>query len=283
MARTTKRGLNYFPLDVDFFEADSIELINAEFGIKGENIALRLLCLIYKNGYWYKLGEDESLLLAKRVGNGVTGALVSEIVKGLVKRSFFDERVFNSFQILTSRGIQERFFEAVERRKSVEIIPKIMLVHINDDINAINVDINSLNVDIGTQMRVKESKEKKSRGEESKGKSPPHPFSESEIFDKKIFEQKIIGTQYESANVDWYHEQIKNWAESKDEKKINWLSAAKNWMANDLKDGKFITKNFKPPQNGVKNHTGKQPTGAEVDTKSAFDAINRYTAKTGGT
>src|SRR5688572_32635359 len=111
MARTIKAGLNYFPFDVDFFNDDKIELVSSEFGTKGEVIAIRLLCLIYRNGYYYSWGKDESLLFAKRVGNGLTGALVDEVVTGLVKRSFFNERVFNKFKILTSKGIQKRYVE----------------------------------------------------------------------------------------------------------------------------------------------------------------------------
>ncbi len=122
----------------------------------------------------------------------------------------------------------------------------------------------------GGERRVKESKGKEWSGGE--GKDKKHFFSDSEIFDKTIFQQKLNGSQYESANIDWYHEQIKNWADSKDEKKINWLAAAKNWMANDMKDGKFITKNFTPTQNGK---GAKPATGADVSTKSVFDAIDR--------
>src|SRR4051812_9582658 len=131
MARTIKPGLNYFPFDVDFFTDDKIELVSSEFGMKGELIAIRLLCHIYRNGYYYSWGKDESLLFAKRVGNGLTGALVEEVVNGLVKRSFFDKRVFDRFKILTSRGIQKRYIEAKERSKHVDIIKEYALLDIN--------------------------------------------------------------------------------------------------------------------------------------------------------
>ena len=36
MARPTKDGLDYFPLDVDVFEDEKIEAIAGEFGLKGE-------------------------------------------------------------------------------------------------------------------------------------------------------------------------------------------------------------------------------------------------------
>lgn len=82
-------------------------------------------------------------------------------------------------------------------------------------------------------------------------KSPPHLFKESEIFDKKIFCARLAGTQYENANVDYYHERALNWSESKGAKKKNWLSAIKNWMTEDMTEGHFITKDFIPPKNGT--------------------------------
>lgn len=130
MARPRKIGLDYFPLDVDFFEDDKIQLIEAEFGMKGICVAIRLLCKVYKNGYFYQWGGDECLLLSKQIGDGIVPNLVEEIVKGLVRRSFFDKGVFDSFRILTSRGIQRRYLEAAGRtRAGVKINPEIDLIH----------------------------------------------------------------------------------------------------------------------------------------------------------
>jgi len=130
MARPRKIGLDYFPLDVDFFEDDKIQLIEAEFGTKGVCVAIRLLCKVYKNGYFYQWGGDECLLLSKQIGDGIVPNLVEEIVKGLVRRSFFDKGVFDSFRILTSRGIQRRYLEATGRtRAGVKINPDIDLIH----------------------------------------------------------------------------------------------------------------------------------------------------------
>ena len=130
MARPRKIGLDYFPLDVDFFEDDKIRLIEAEFGTKGVCVAIRLLCKVYKNGYFYQWGGDECLLLSKQIGDGIVPNLGEEIVKGLVRRSFFDKGVFDSFRILTSRGIQRRYIEAAGRtRTGVEINPEIDLIH----------------------------------------------------------------------------------------------------------------------------------------------------------
>lgn len=166
MARPVKSGLDYFPLDVDFFENDKTELISAEFGIKGEIIMIRLMTMIYKNGYYYEWNEEKSLLLAKRVGNGCTGALVDEVVTRLAMRSFFSERVLSSFGVLTSKSIQENYLAAVSRRIKVEMIQEYCLISCtnfdNVDIYSIHVDNNGINEGKSTQSKENESKLKKS-------------------------------------------------------------------------------------------------------------------------
>ncbi len=120
MARPRKQGIDYFPFDVDFFDDDKVALIDAEFGTKGVLVAIRLLCKIYKNGYYYQWGDDECLLLSKQMGTGFVPKLVGEIVTGLVRRSFFDKGVWDSFRVLTSVGIQRRFIEATRGRSTQE-------------------------------------------------------------------------------------------------------------------------------------------------------------------
>lgn len=149
MARTTKKGLDYFPMNVDFFEDDKIQLIESEFGLKGSYIAIRLLCKIYKEDYYYQWGDDQCLLFSKTIGNGIVPSLVNEVVNGLIKRGIFNKAVFDSFRILTSKGIQNRYFDAVIRYKKVCVFSEYLLVDvsrmINVNINSINDSINSIN------------------------------------------------------------------------------------------------------------------------------------------
>jgi hypothetical protein len=158
MARTNKTGIDYFPFQVDFFEDDKIQLIESEFGMKGGYIAIRLLCKIYKEGYYYKWGADECLLFTKAIGvEGVSKSVVDEVISGLIRRRFFDKRCFDSFGILTSKGIQQRYFEAAKRYKEVIVVKEYLLI---DNINSNNVSIISINADNNQQKRGKEKKEK---------------------------------------------------------------------------------------------------------------------------
>lgn len=177
MARTIKTGLDYYPFDVDFFTDEKIEFVSARFGSKGELITIKLLCKIYRNGYYSTWNDDDAIMFAKRVGD-CTPALVNDVIAELVKRGFFEKDIFNSFKVLTSRGIQRRYFDAVERRKHVTVEEEFLLIdvtkYINVNIISNNVNINKKKDNGGTQRKEKESKEEKSKvldGDESPKKS----------------------------------------------------------------------------------------------------------------
>ena len=126
MARPTKLGLDYFPHDAHTDEDTALQLLEAEFGLDGYAVYFKLLESIYAQGYAKQWGEDECLLFAKKMG-AVTVPKLSEIIKGCIRRSLFDEGVYNLFQILTSKAIQQRWLEA--KRKDVSAIdPKVCLI-----------------------------------------------------------------------------------------------------------------------------------------------------------
>lgn len=153
MARPNKSGLDYFPFDVDFFEDEKIEAIFVEFGIKGEITVVKLLCAIYRNGYFILWNDRLKIKLLKNLP-GVSSELLEQIIKRLVKWEFFNENLFNSASILTSTGIQKRFFSVAKRRKQNEEYPHLLINVCNNSVNDYNNDKNENN------NPTKESKEK---------------------------------------------------------------------------------------------------------------------------
>ena len=116
-------------------------------------------------------------------------------------------------------------------------------------------------------MAIGEGNAKERKGKEIKEKETKVKvnrqtlFSETEYVDIENFKAAFIGTQYEEANFAYYHEVIKNWSDSKGEKKLNWIATAKNWMARDLKEGKFVHLNYKPNATGI--NTNHKPSFSE--------------------
>ena len=172
MARPAKVGLDYFPLDCVL--DDKIELIEAEFGLTGFAVVVKLFQKIYgEQGYYCEWTKEVALLFARKCGVG--GNVVSEIVASSLKRGIFNNDLFNRYEILTSRGIQKRYFEAVSRRKQIEVKNEYLLIKVtqfseNADNNSDNANINSINDVKSTQSKVKESKVKESKVKESKVK-----------------------------------------------------------------------------------------------------------------
>jgi len=158
-----KSGLDYFSFDIDFFHDQKIEFVSAKYGMQGELIAIKLLCKIYRNGYYLAWGDDECLLFSKKVGENVSFELAKNVIDELLKRDFFNQDLYKKYNILTSNGIQKRYLEAVKRRKEVFFYREYYLLnHTNVYIKPQNVYIISLNVDIKQQSKVKESKVKES-------------------------------------------------------------------------------------------------------------------------
>ena len=172
MARPQKSGLDYFALDVDM--NDEVELIEAEHGLKGFAILIKLFQKIYSEGYYYPWEEKEQLLFSKRVS--VDRNKVTSIVGDCIKWGIFSERMYEKYQILTSKRIQNQYFTAVYKRVGVEAVKEYLLIDVSDKTNLNifsvsddgNSDITIVSDDKSTQSKVKESKVKESKVKESR-------------------------------------------------------------------------------------------------------------------
>lgn len=165
MARTAKKGLDYFPLDVNFFDDKKIQFVYARFQVKGVYIAIRLLRDIYKDeGYYIKWTDDDALLFATHVGDGITHALVNDVVGELLKRGFFNEGIFKKFKVLTSAAIQKRYSKICKdaKRKDWEILRKYELIGLNPEEKPLTPEFIDKTQEEILQRKVKERKVKES-------------------------------------------------------------------------------------------------------------------------
>ena len=156
----TKVGINYFPLDVHL--DDKFGLIEAEFGLKGFAIVVKLFQKIYgQQGYYCEWTPEIALLFSREIGAG--GNIVSEIVESAIRRGIFDQSMYKNYHILTSNGIQKRYVIACGRKKVVNIEKRYLLFHDaqkykNVHIIGENVDISEENVYTSAQIKSNEIK-----------------------------------------------------------------------------------------------------------------------------
>lgn len=206
MARPTKQGLDYFPLDVNL--DSKFKFIEIKFGLKGFAIVIKIFQKIYSSCYWYKFDEDEILLFAHEINVDINE--VNAIINESIDRDIFDRNLYEKHRILTSKGIQKRYQEIVKRRKDVEVIEEYLLIDgdfgINDNINEDNDNINPsssvVNDSKSTQSKVNKSKVNKSKkdisiyGQNDLKNDPYDPMKSFEMFysayPKKVKKQNVI-------------------------------------------------------------------------------------------
>lgn len=170
MARPQKTGLDYFPFDVDFFDDEKMVCIGGEFGVKGELAAVKLLCAIYHSGYFAEWNELLRYKLLRQLP-GVSAQLLEDIVNRLVIWGFFDRALFDSARILTSEGIQRRYFEIARRRKGAADLPYILVNATETRVNAAKTPVNAA---LTPQIKEKEIKEKETKTKKTEAGDSAH-------------------------------------------------------------------------------------------------------------
>ncbi len=163
--RQNKVGLDYFELDCHMDE--KVRLIQAEYGLKGFAVFVKLLQEIYGGlGYYCEWTQDRELLFASENGlNSGSLQLLRDIVSACIRRNIFSERLFKEYGILTSSGVQKQYLKSTVKREVVELKKEYLLISVPE--NSKNVVINSISSDINSisDGRNEQSREKKSREE----------------------------------------------------------------------------------------------------------------------
>lgn len=165
------KGISYFPTPANFFDEEIMELLEAKFGVLASYIVLRLLCKIYKEGYYISWGKEQSLIFIRKVGGGIKEEIMEKVMELLLEKGFFHKETYEQYGVLTSERIQEVWFEATTRRKiDFSQLPYILenkkkkgkrkedVNEENADIFPTQEDVNSENDNISGQTKLKETK-----------------------------------------------------------------------------------------------------------------------------
>lgn len=127
-----KEGMSSFLLDCR--TNDNISEIEAEYGVKGFAVVVRLWQKIYsEKGYYCEWVERSPLLFLSNWfgGNsGVTINLINEIVDRCLKNGIFNAGMYEDYSILTSERIQAQYFDYVKRRESVLVKKEYLLISV---------------------------------------------------------------------------------------------------------------------------------------------------------
>jgi hypothetical protein len=207
MARPTRQGIDYFSLDVHL--DDKFKFIEIKYKLEGFAIIMKLLQKIYSSSYWYKWTDDEALLFADE--NRTDYSLVKNVVQEAVERGIFNQELYEKHGILTSKGIQKRYKEAVRRRKEVEIMSEYLLIDddfgVNDGNNSPNDNImpspSKRNDGKSTQSKVNKTKVKDIKDKDVKTNYAEFVSFELEEYEKlvELFGKEGAADKIENLNL----------------------------------------------------------------------------------
>ena len=126
-------------------------------GWKGFGIYFFLCQRAYKtNGYFYEWGYDDCATTARKMGGGINSGTVKETVDYCLQVDLFDKGLFDRWGVLTSRGIQRRFWTVLSERRSKIVYEEYWLlkpeeckglvkVSLNSDVQPTNDDVQATN------------------------------------------------------------------------------------------------------------------------------------------
>ena len=185
MARPTKQGLEYFPMDVDADTDEALEYVIAKRGFIAFGVYVRLLMGIYKDGYYTEWNERKLFVYAKRMM--MDTETLSEIISDFVTAGLFSQEMLAK-GILTSASIQKRYLAATERRKTAGIAEEYDLVSavINSEKTPAEKELipkktrqEEINSELTPQSKVKESKVNKKENKKEKQPTPKKSYAEN--------------------------------------------------------------------------------------------------------
>lgn len=120
MARPKKKGLSYFPKDVDYYnDFKIIDLLN-EYGPLGQTIYDAVLTLVYREGYYLAVPLDRLVTqLIRLIGNRwiKDKNLVLQVILFCGEIDLFNDDLLRQ-GVITSAGIQKRYAEVTVRSKA---------------------------------------------------------------------------------------------------------------------------------------------------------------------
>ena len=128
MCRIKKRGLDYFPIDIDFMQNRLVRRIMKREG-EGSLATLfgALSCIYGGEGYYVRADELFSEDISTSLYNQ-TASDVKRILALAAEYGIFHPGLFSEFGILTSSEIQKQYLFSTKRRKSSAIEERYNLI-----------------------------------------------------------------------------------------------------------------------------------------------------------
>lgn len=283
MAAPTKKGLDYYPRDVNLMTDRKFRKPKMKHGYLAIGIYEALLELIYGDeGYYVRYSDNNKEDVAWDILDRIRGKYnveaetIYEVIGMLVECELFSDYHFKQ-GIITSKRIQKTYYRSTLERKNVEVDKKIWFLtisemeaistkssilpnFINQPNNEDNQPSNGDNQPNNEQSKVNESKVNKSKveGEESKSSPGFTPPTLQEIEEYSKSENISINCEKFFS-----HYEANNW-KIKGEPLTNWKARVKSWYIED-KERAEKSKGTSKPNNRFNDYTQKVYSDEEIE------------------
>ena len=254
-----KEGLDYYTHFIGMTNDDKLSDLRMEYGSVAIDVWLTLLDLIYGDkGYYieYKDEKTKNRVVWKILGivrgkYPPTPETVMAIIEDLVACELFSGDLFKS-GILSSKRIQEQFYQATVERKAVEINLDYWLLDVEkmkklssrsnilrsfDSRPTIeeNQPIIEENRPILPQSKVKKSKVKESKVEYNKADKPPkHKYGDYKHVLLTDEQYNKLVSDYGESTITEYIKKVDDWIQLKGETPYKDFNLAiRNWLSKD--------------------------------------------------
>ncbi len=203
MGRKPKTGLDYFMCDVGWMRDSKFRRLKQKYGYLAPYTYQIVLTMIYKDkGYYVEASSDENLafdILEYLQGKYMPKAdTVIEMISDFVACGLFSRDLYETEHILTSRRIQEEYYNSTAKRSAVRINKRywllsvdemttmssrssILSAFISDGRNGISDGKNSISDGRSTQRREEKKREEKIKEEQIRREDPARTESAAAI------------------------------------------------------------------------------------------------------
>ena len=181
MARPIKVGIDYFGVDVT--PDEKVEYIESTYEAEGYYLWIKFLQRVYSTGYYMEWNKYQAAAMKK--ATGISLERIDEILDVFLEVGIFNRELFDEYSILTSRGVQKRFYAAASKRTHVEIVPEYVL---HDELwkwfdgkNSEETQVNSSENDVDDEVNSEETQKEIPNEEGFFGKNSEETTLEEEL------------------------------------------------------------------------------------------------------
>jgi hypothetical protein len=253
MSRTANWSLDYFPLDVSFFEDKRIRRLRSKFGADGPMLYLYILCHAYGGeGYYIPYSDDWIEDAAEDLGCSTDK--IEMMLHYLLNKTLLDSTLFSTVKVLSSHGIQAQYQKSKKGSKQdIEVDSRLWVLSESETAGFIKVRLFSDSSEkkalisekkalISKKKDTKESKVNKSKLKESKSggadKTAPALTPTAPTLDDVCKYNRLIGGNADPVK---FYEHYSRYGWQWQGKPMDWQAKLKEWSDSERPGKQRIT------------------------------------------